>query len=138
MGFWSCFSLWLGGHIISHSFLGLPYRILNMNPKKELLWGLWVIGLQALIAEAQTFFIQSQKQAVAKETKPQTLNPSTQGPDVLIPEPRKKSKAPNPNWTLENPSLRVSCHDFLIHGSLQTYKLFGGSGALNPKPLNLP
>ena len=26
----------------SGSFLGLPYRILNMNPKKELLWGLWV------------------------------------------------------------------------------------------------
>ena len=24
------------------SFLGLPYRILYMNPKKELLWGLWV------------------------------------------------------------------------------------------------
>ena len=24
------------------SFLGLPYRILNMHPKKELLWGLWV------------------------------------------------------------------------------------------------
>ena len=23
-------------------FLGLPYRILNMIPKKELLWGLWV------------------------------------------------------------------------------------------------
>ena len=27
----------------SSSFLGLPYRILNMNPKKELLWGLWVL-----------------------------------------------------------------------------------------------
>ena len=26
----------------SSSFLGLPYRILNMKPKKELLWGLWV------------------------------------------------------------------------------------------------
>ena len=26
----------------SSSFLGLPYRILNMNLKKELLWGLWV------------------------------------------------------------------------------------------------
>ena len=26
----------------SSSFLGLPYRTLNMNPKKELLWGLWV------------------------------------------------------------------------------------------------
>ena len=26
----------------SSSFLGLPYRVLNMNPKKELLWGLWV------------------------------------------------------------------------------------------------
>ena len=27
----------------SSSFLGLPYRVLNMNPKKELLWGLWVM-----------------------------------------------------------------------------------------------
>ena len=26
----------------SSSLLGVPYRILNMNPKKELLWGLWV------------------------------------------------------------------------------------------------
>ena len=26
----------------SSSFLGLPPRILNMNPPKELLWGLWV------------------------------------------------------------------------------------------------
>ena len=26
----------------SSSFLALPYRILYMNPKKELLWGLWV------------------------------------------------------------------------------------------------
>ena len=27
----------------SSSFLGLPYRILYMKPKKELLWGLWVV-----------------------------------------------------------------------------------------------
>ena len=26
----------------SSSFLGVPYRILNMNPQKELLWGPWV------------------------------------------------------------------------------------------------
>ena len=26
----------------SSSFLGLPYRILNINLQKELLWGLWV------------------------------------------------------------------------------------------------
>ena len=26
----------------SSSFLGLPYRILYMNPQKELLWNLWV------------------------------------------------------------------------------------------------
>ena len=29
----------------SSSFLGLPYRNLNMNPKKELLWGLWVASI---------------------------------------------------------------------------------------------
>ena len=33
-------SLPIGPH--SSSFLGLPYGILNMNPKKKLLWGLWV------------------------------------------------------------------------------------------------
>ena len=27
----------------SSSFLGLPYRILYMNPQKELLWSLWVV-----------------------------------------------------------------------------------------------
>ena len=27
----------------SSSFLGLPYRILNINHKKELLWSLWVV-----------------------------------------------------------------------------------------------
>ena len=26
----------------SSSFLGVPFRILNMKPQKELLWGLWV------------------------------------------------------------------------------------------------
>ena len=26
----------------SSSFLGLPYRVLNINHKKELLWSLWV------------------------------------------------------------------------------------------------
>ena len=28
----------------SSSFLGLPYRILNMNIKQELQWSLWVFG----------------------------------------------------------------------------------------------
>ena len=28
----------------SSSFLGVPYRILNMNPQKELLWSLWVVA----------------------------------------------------------------------------------------------
>ena len=34
---------------LSSSFLGLPYRILNVNHKKELLRGLWVefIGLRS-------------------------------------------------------------------------------------------
>ena len=29
---------------LGSSFWGLPYRILNINPKKELLRGLWVVG----------------------------------------------------------------------------------------------
>ena len=29
--------------LLGSSFLGLPYRILNMNPKKELLRSLWVV-----------------------------------------------------------------------------------------------
>ena len=32
---------------LSGSFLGLPYRILNINHKKELLRGLWVVGLES-------------------------------------------------------------------------------------------
>ena len=38
-----CFSLITTHRPQSSSFLGLPYRILNMNPKKELLWSLWVV-----------------------------------------------------------------------------------------------
>ena len=33
----------------SSSFLGRPYRILNMDPQKQLLWGLWV-GLGVFMA----------------------------------------------------------------------------------------
>ena len=33
---------------LSSSFLGLPYRILNINNKKELLRGLWVLFNQSL------------------------------------------------------------------------------------------
>ena len=29
-------------------FLGVPYRILNMNHKKELLWSLWVVPTWAI------------------------------------------------------------------------------------------
>ena len=32
----------------SSSFLGLPYGMLNMNPKKELLWSLWVGPISSL------------------------------------------------------------------------------------------
>ena len=38
---------------LSSSFLGLPYRILNMNQKKELLRGLWVAS-QRLHQRSQT------------------------------------------------------------------------------------
>ena len=36
--------------LLSSSFLGLPYRILNMNHKKELPRSLWVIGEQGFRA----------------------------------------------------------------------------------------
>ena len=44
--FWGIWGFTHGLH--SSSFLGLPYRIRNMNHKKELLWSLWVglIGLR--------------------------------------------------------------------------------------------
>ena len=35
-------ALWGTDRAHSSSFLGLPRRVLNMTPKKELLWGLWV------------------------------------------------------------------------------------------------
>ena len=44
----------------SSSFLGLPYRILNMNPKKELLRGLWVASVQRLGLRACTPFSKQQ------------------------------------------------------------------------------
>ena len=34
------YTLPIGPKVVA--FMGLPYRILNMNPEKELLWGLWV------------------------------------------------------------------------------------------------
>ena len=36
----------------SSSFLRLPYRILNMNPQKELLWGLWVVSISEIVLAA--------------------------------------------------------------------------------------
>ena len=33
--------------LLSSSFLGFPYRILNRNHKKELLWSLWVVGVRS-------------------------------------------------------------------------------------------
>ena len=33
---------------LSSSFLGLPYRILNISCKKELLRGLWLMGIEGL------------------------------------------------------------------------------------------
>ena len=36
--------------------LGLPYRILNINPKKELLWSLWVGFGEAHIAAEYGFW----------------------------------------------------------------------------------
>ena len=38
----------------SNSFLGLPYRILNMNLKKQLLWGLWVSPTNLTAWKSQT------------------------------------------------------------------------------------
>ena len=38
----------------SSSFLGLPYRILYMTPKKELLSGLWVDTFYSNLAQTQT------------------------------------------------------------------------------------
>ena len=39
-----CFRLTMGtGHGHGSSFLGLLYRILNMNHKKELPWSLWAL-----------------------------------------------------------------------------------------------
>ena len=48
----------------SSSFLALLYRILNMNPKKELLWGLWVVRVRSsasgstLTSELETFRVE--------------------------------------------------------------------------------
>ena len=39
----------------SSSFLGSPYRILNMNHKKELLWSLWVPSADHEVFGARPF-----------------------------------------------------------------------------------
>ena len=39
--------LWFTHSLLGSSFLGLPYRILNMNHKKELLRSLWVVYIKA-------------------------------------------------------------------------------------------
>ena len=39
----------------SSSFLGFRYRILNMNPKKELLWGQWGLGLRVFLGGSRAW-----------------------------------------------------------------------------------
>ena len=45
--------LWFMHRPQSSSFLGLPYRIPNMNPKKELLGGLWVVCTSSVCWKSQ-------------------------------------------------------------------------------------
>ena len=47
-------SPWPGTHrLLSSSFLGLPYRILNMNHKKELLRSLWVLEKNGKVSHSE-------------------------------------------------------------------------------------
>ena len=66
----------------SSFFLGLPYRILYMNPKKELLWGLWVT-LYDRYAKCVKF--------ARKATWDRRLHV------ILEPSPVERSTANNPN-----------------------------------------
>ena len=44
--------------LLSSSFLGLPYRILNMNHKKELLRSLWVVSIGSWVCAEQQIQLQ--------------------------------------------------------------------------------
>ena len=54
----------------SCSFLGLPYRILFMNPKKELLWGLWVVSTESTATQDPKDFIFRVRQACNLKFQP--------------------------------------------------------------------
>ena len=73
---------------LSSSFLGLPYRILNMNHKKELLRGLWV-GFARLKQHAC-----QGGDSVGSDTRPikscdgeTTSHPVTTGGGLALPHP---------------------------------------------------
>ena len=49
----------------SSSFLGLAYRILNMNPQKEPLWGLWAEESQSKEPESNLADLPNQGSDIA-------------------------------------------------------------------------
>ena len=98
--------------LLSSSFLGLPYRILNTTHKKELLRSLWVKlrrrelqGREAgMLHHAETSASESSfcpKSTVSKP-KPQALNPKaekfkkTQNLSPKTPNPKTSSLEPKP------------------------------------------
>ena len=90
--------------LLSSSFLGVPYRILNMNHKKELLRSLWVrfrFGGSAREAEgvgedrwtrtgtgAQALTTRVQNPRNPKPHKTRTLKPKPKPYETLTPNPK--------------------------------------------------
>ena len=54
---------------LSSSFWGLPYRILNINQKKELLRGLWVVIRSTIFILSITIVIYSNKASLRRLRK---------------------------------------------------------------------
>ena len=65
----------------SSSFLGLPCRILNMNPKKELRWSLRV-NPKPLAYRNSPAGISGRQQHIPSARKPEPSNPHTTSTDV--------------------------------------------------------
>ena len=70
--FWSSFDL-TAHRLLSNSSLGLPYRILNMNHKKELLRSLWVELAQE--SDIALICCLPGTGCSVSSSKPQALNP---------------------------------------------------------------
>ena len=77
---------------LSSSFLGLPYRILNINHKKELLRGLWVEWVRVQISGVIVWLrAQGYSKAINFEAL-RKLSLATESPETFEPDSPTKTQ----------------------------------------------